>query len=366
MRSRGVATAAIAAFAMAVVAACSSSGSGTAGTPTTGSSGAPNASAPSDAKQGPWTIGLSNGYYGNAARIQIEAEVKAYAELPDVKPKIKKFIINNAGESVAAQIQAVNNMIAEGVDAILLDSNSLDGLNATIKQAHDAGIIVVAYNDQVSSPLAYQVETVGEKYGAAGMQALVDQLNGKGNIVVIRGLAGNAVDAAEAKGFEGVLAKYPDIKVLNTSYGKWDDATSQQIMADLLSRYNNIDGVYTEGGMEQGVVRAYLAAKRPFVPVIGTDTNGFAGMLKQYHEQGLTGYQVSSHLWQSALAMKVALELLAGGSSPRDIPVKQNAWGTEEAIKKHMPDQPPSLFLEFDSPSDGITLTPEQVLAQMS
>lgn len=330
--------------------------------------GATNATEPnsSDEESGPWTIALSNGYYGNTARVQLAAEVKAYADLPDVKPKIKELIINNAGEAVAAQIAAFNGMVADGVDAILLDSSSLDGLNASIQEAVDQGIIVVAYNDQVSSDLVYQVETVGPKYGAAGMQALVDELGGKGNIVVIRGLAGNAVDAAEAEGFYGVLENYPDIKVLNESYGKWDDGTAQAIMADLLSRYDNIDGVYTTGGMEQGVVRAYIAADRPFVPVIGTDTNGFAGMLKEYAGDGLTGFQVSSHLWQSALALKTAISLLEGEEMPKFIEVTQNAWGTDEAIERYLPDQPPGLFLEFDNPDQGITLRPEDVLKYMS
>jgi ribose transport system substrate-binding protein len=345
---------AAAAAAALVASACSTSGAQS------------NGSSSSGGTQGPWTIGLSNGYYGNGARIQIEAEAKAYAALPNVKPKIKNFIINNAGTSVPAQIQAVDNMIAEHVDAILLDSNSLDGLNTAIKQAQQAGIIVVAYNDKVSSPLAYQVGTVGEEYGAAGMQALVKSLNGKGSIVILRGLAGNAVDAAEAQGFNGVLAHNPGIHVLNTSYGGWDEATAQNTTADLLSRYSNIDGVYTEGGMAQGVVRAYLAAHRKFVPVIGTDTNGFAGMLKQYQSQGLTGYQVSSHVWEGALAVKAALELLSGKKMPHQIPIQQDSWSSSEAVQRYIPGQPPSLFLEFQDPGQGITLTSQQVLAKMS
>lgn len=354
MRFRKLGAAAVLATTAAVVLA----GCGTAGTP------ADNSDA--NAKTGPWTIALSNGYYGNTARVQLAAEVKAYADLPDVKPKIKDLIINNAGEAVAAQIAAFNGMVADGVDAILLDSSSLDGLNASIQEAVDQGIVVVAYNDQVSSDQVYQVETVGAKYGAAGMQALVDSLDGKGNIVVLRGLAGNAVDAAEAEGFYGVLKNYPDIKVLNESYGKWDDGTAQAIMADLLSRYDNIDGVYTTGGMEQGVVRAYLAANRAFVPVIGTDTNGFAGMLKQYAGDGLTGFQVSSHLWQSALALQTALDILEGKDVPKFIEVNQTSWGTDEAIKRYLPDQPPGLFLEFDNPKQGVTLRPEDVLKYMS
>ena len=137
---------------------------------------------------GPWTIGLSNGYYGNGARVQLEAEAKAYAALPSVAPKIKKLIINNAGTSIAAQISAVDGMIAQHVDAIILDSNSLTGLNPAIAAAKKAGIVVVAANDQVSSTDVHQVQTVGQAFGATLMQGFVKLLHGKGNIVILRGL----------------------------------------------------------------------------------------------------------------------------------------------------------------------------------
>ena len=237
----------------------------------------------------PWVIGVSNGYYGNTARVEYQAELKAYAAIPSVKPLIKKLIINNAGTSVAAQISAVDGMIAEHVNAIVLDSNSLTGLNPAIAAAHKAGIVVVAVNDDVTSTLAYHVQTVGQQFGATMAQNFVKLLGDKGNIVVLRGIAGNAVDAAEASGFNSVFSKYPGIKVLATVYPEWDDAMAQTDMAGLLSRYSNINGVFTEGGMEQGVVRAYVAAHAKFVPVTGTDENGFACQLKQYHSQGFAG-----------------------------------------------------------------------------
>ena len=79
-------------------------------------------------------------------------------------------------------------MIAQHVDAIILDSNSETGLNATISAANKAGIVVVASNDRVTSKDAVQIETVGEKFGAAGMKGFVKLLDGKGNIVILRGL----------------------------------------------------------------------------------------------------------------------------------------------------------------------------------
>ena len=314
---------------------------------------------------GPWVIGLSNGYYGNGARVQLEAEVKALAAKEPFKSRIKKIIINNAGTSVAKQISAVDQMIAQHVDAIILDSNSLTGLNPAIAQAHKAGIVVVASNDKVSSPLAYQVETVGKSFGAAMMEGFAKLIGGKGNIVILRGLPGNAVDADEAAGFHGVLKKFPNIKVLKETYGKWDDGEAQKVMADLLSRYQNIDGVFTEGGMQQGVVRAYVAAHRKFVPVSGTDENGFACQLKQYNSQGLRGVQVSTALWADAVALKTALDLLAGKTVPRFIPGSFTAWNTEQAIKQCRPKVSPSIFLQVSAPKYGVNLTVEEVQKYM-
>ena len=99
-------------------------------------------------------------------------------------------------------------------------------------------------------------------------------------------------------------------------------------MADLLSRYPNIDGVFTEGGMQQGVVRAYLAAHRKLVPVSGTDENGFACQVKQYNSKGLEGVQVSTAMWADAVALKQAVSLLQGKKVAHFIPGSFVTWNT--------------------------------------
>jgi len=317
------------------------------------------------AKKGPYVIGLSNGYYGNAARVQLEAEVKALAAQPAYKKRIKNIIFNNAGTSVAKQIAAVDQMIAQKVDAIILDSNSLTGLNPAIATAHKAGIPVIASNDKVSSPLAYQVETVGKKFGATMMAGFAKLLGGKGNIVILRGLPGNAVDGEEAAGFHSVLKKYPKIHVLKETYGQWDDGQAQKVMADLLSRYQNIDGVFTEGGMQQGVVRAYQAAHRDFVPISGTDENGFACQVKQYNSKGLRGVQVSTALWADAVALKQALDVLAGKKVPHFIPGTFTVWNTPQSIKQCRPNVSASLFLQVSAPQYGVNLTLAEVQKYM-
>ncbi len=314
--------------------------------------------------QGPWVIAQSNSYYGNGARIQMKKEIEAEAASPAYKKKVKRLIINNAGNNVSAQVAAIDNMIAKRVNAILIDAASPTGLNNAIAQAHQHGIVVVSYDNLVTSPYAIKVNEPMNVYGADGIQWLVHQLHGKGNIVVLRGVAGTTDDALEWAAVQKAVKAHPGIHVLNVSYANWDEATAQSIMQNLLSTYHNIDGVYTEGGEAYGVIQAYIHAHRKFVPVVGSDTNGTALMAKRHAKQGLKVFQVSSDLWRSAKAFQVAMRVLEGKKVPKYIQLPVITWATPKAIKKALPSEPDSFFLNVADPKDGVTLTPKQVLSQ--
>lgn len=323
-----------------------------------------NNAAGSSNHKGPWVIAQSNSYYGNGARIQMKKEIEAEAATPTYKKDVKKLIINNAGNNVSAQVSAIDNMIAEHVNAILIDAASPTGLNNVIAKAHQQGVVVVSYDNLVTSPYAIKVNEPMNVYGADGITWLVNQLHGKGNIVVLRGVAGTTDDALEWAAVQKEVKANPGIHILNVSYANWDEATAQSIMQNLLNTYHNISGVYTEGGEAYGVIQAYVHAHRKFVPVVGSDTNGTALMAKKYANQGLKVYQVSSDLWRSAKAFEVAMQALKGKHVSKYIQLPVITWSTQLAIKKALPSEPASFYLNVDAPTDGVTLTPSQVLSQ--
>ena len=118
--------------------------------------------------------------------------------------------------------------------------------------------------------------------------------------------------------------------------------------------------------MQQGVVRAYVAAKQKFVPVAGTDENGFSCQLKKYSSQGLQGVQVGSALYADALAMKPALDILGGKkvaarsfrSAGRSGTRRRRSRTATRATRR-------ACSSGVSSPADGINLTPQQVLKYM-
>lgn len=104
-----------------------------------------------DPKPGPYKIAVSNSFIGNDWRTQMIQMAKAYVEQPHVKPLIEEFSLVSSGQDVAAQIAQMDNMIASGVDAIILNAASPTAFDAVIRRATDAGIIVVSFDNVPAS-----------------------------------------------------------------------------------------------------------------------------------------------------------------------------------------------------------------------
>jgi len=103
-------------------------------------------------KQGPYVVGLSNSFSGNSWRAQMVAEFKLAADQLKADGTLKDYIVSDATGNTASQIQQIQNMIAAKVDAIVIDANSETALNPSIEAAHKAGIVVVAFDNTVTSP----------------------------------------------------------------------------------------------------------------------------------------------------------------------------------------------------------------------
>jgi ABC-type sugar transport system substrate-binding protein len=95
---------------------------------------------------------------------------------------------------------------------------------------------------------------------------MVKKLNGKGNVVYIRGGAGTAVQNLRDIGFSEVVKKYPDIKVIFDQNGDWSQASGAKLMSDALVRFPNkgdIDAVFThDDAMTIGALQVTKKAGR--------------------------------------------------------------------------------------------------------
>ena len=169
-----------------------------------------------------YKIAFSNSYVGNAWRTAAINIFNAYCSNLKEQGLIGDYYSSSAGDDVQAQINEIRNMMSEGYDAIVCIAASATGLTSTLEEAAERGIVVVCFDANVESDLVYNVNTDQFRYGEQLGEFMAEQLGGKGNILWLKGIDGNAVTIARVEGVQSVLDKYPDIKVLGDGFTGWD------------------------------------------------------------------------------------------------------------------------------------------------
>jgi ribose transport system substrate-binding protein len=266
-----------------------------AGVPAGGASAAPQ-----------FVIGVSNTHIGNSWREEFVCSIKAEALASGL---VSKIVLANREAGPSEQIADLRTLISAGVNAIIINPSDRKALDPVIKQAADRGIIVIAADQPVDAPEAYIVTGDQVAYARNGADWLFKQLNGKGNIVEMRGIDGTPGDSERKKGFDEAWKKYPGVKIAATTFMDWSNEKAAQQMSALLASGKQFDGVWTSG-IDYTVIEAIKAAHKPFVPFVGADNAGFIKQLIDYKKDGLIGVAVSNSPAIGAAGLVVALDVL--------------------------------------------------------
>jgi ribose transport system substrate-binding protein len=272
--------------------------------------------APAEAKD-KYLIFYSASYYGNDWQAEATNMMKAMADY--YRDKID-FKIQVAGASAQRQIQQMSAMIQAGADAIVAYPISPTALNKVAKAACDKGVMVISYDSEMTEPCTYIVKVDAVQKGRETAQWLVDQLGGKGNIVVITGVAGTTYNEDIIKGSNEVLSKYPDINVLAEVNGEWEQSVAKIRMTEVLATHSwdEIDGLLVQTGcwvLTQMQMDAGIPADK-VRPCAGEAANGHRVMMLPEGTVdgaiGLRSYSAGSAPWGGAYALKLALQKLEG------------------------------------------------------
>ena len=230
--------------------------------------GAATGSAAADKK---YTIYLSNNFVGNDWRQQMLRSADVAVKKPPLAGRVD-LKVEVVDTTIQAQINSLNNIIRSKPDAILIDAGSAEALNPTIQKACDAGILVIAFDQIVTADCAYTMESDWGRAPQVEAEWIVKKLGGKGEIFVDRGLAGAPISAQLENGFEGVIKKYPDIKITGYFNGNYALGPEQEGVASLLAAHPKVDAIFVQG-YGAGAIKALQDAGRPIVPVTGSPFN---------------------------------------------------------------------------------------------
>ncbi len=292
-------------------------------------------------------IALSNSYIGNKWRIEMENVFKAALQMEPFKSEVEGSWFNS-GNDVSKQSQQISDLIARKVDAIVVDAASPTGLNGILTQANERGILVVSFDNIVTAPSALKVNTDQIAFGKQLADWLAQKLNGKGNVIMVTGVAGTSVDQDRNKGADEVWAKNPGIKVVNRYTGMWDSATAERNTSAILPSLAKIDGIWCQGGTD-GVLKAFIAAKRPLPPTAGEAENGFRKFMIGYEGHKVEGISIGQPPFLSVISLELARRILAKKYPRKNVTIPF-PFVTNETVKEGVtvfPNLPDSFFADF-------------------
>jgi len=301
-------------------------------------------------------IALANSFIGNKWRIEMENVFKAALQMEPFKSEVDGSWYNS-GNDVSKQSQQISNLIARKVDAIVVDAASPTGLNGILGQASSRGILVVSFDNIVTEPSALKVNTDQVAFGRQLADWLAKKLNGKGNVIMVTGVAGTSVDEDRNKGADSVWAQNPGIKVVNRYTGMWDSSTAERNTASILPSLPQIDGIWCQGGTD-GVLKAFIAAKRPLPPTAGEAENGFRKFMIGYLDQKVEGISIGQPPFLSVISLELARRILNGDYPKKDVTIPF-PFVTNDTVKVGetvFPDLPDSFFADFTDSGPNATV----------
>ena len=289
-----------------------------------------------------FVLGVSNTLVGNGWREEMICSVKAQAAASGMVSAVK---VANRNGGPAEQSADLRTLISGGANAIVVNPSSSTALNSVIAQAAARGVKVVAVDQRVTAPQAYNATNDQVAYGRLGAEWLFKQLGGKGNVVEMRGIAGVPADTDRHTGFNQAKKKYPGIHVVKQTFTGWQFATGGKQILDILNSGVKVDGVWTSG-IDYTVVNAFKTAGKPLVPVVGADNNQFLKQLMT--TKGLRGAAVTNPATIGGVGAAMAIKLLSGQSVPKWVKLKPQVWdngtaaGKKEIKANYSPSRPPT------------------------
>ncbi len=209
----------------------------------------------------PWkigyiAIGLSNPY-NNDVLAQLKKEFSAAKAKGLVTGSLQVNIPPSLAQSTPeSQISAIKSMVRQGVNAIIINPADSVAESPAMEQAGKQGVPIILGDVPPAPGSKYQTSTWTQNQveADAGTLGIIK----KGDILIVRGVAGNQNDKVLYNQKVVDLKNCPDINVASVLYGNWDNAVAKNVVSQYLASHPQpLAGVLQDGGMFAGVVQAF-------------------------------------------------------------------------------------------------------------
>ncbi|PWJ11737.1 ABC transporter substrate-binding protein [Jannaschia seohaensis] len=160
-----------------------------------------------------------------------------------------EVIVTDAGHDVAKQISDVEDMLQQDIDILLLNPTDSAGIEAAVRMAKEAGVIVVAVDANANGPVDTFVGSKNRDAGYLSCQYLAEAMGGEGEVAILDGIPVVPI-LQRVEGCKAALDEAPGITLVDTQNGRQDRSVALGVVENMIQAHPNLGGIFSvnDGG----------------------------------------------------------------------------------------------------------------------
>jgi ribose transport system substrate-binding protein len=290
------------------------------------------------------TKGEDSNTAGDVGFSQSEKEANPFriAETQSIKDEaakvgVKKLLVTNAQSQLGKQISDIQDMLAQGAQALVVAPLNSDGLEPALQAAAAKKVPVLTIDRKVNADACKDyLAFLGSNFvdqGKRAADAMITVTGGKGKVAILLGSSGNNVTTDRTKGFvDQIKAKAPGIEIVAQQTGEFARDKGQQVTEQLIQSKPDITAIYAENDeMALGAVTALRSAgKQPGKDVKIVSIDGTRNAVQAIVD-GTINAVIESNPRFGPLAFKTLQDFYAGTAIPENVIISDRQYDSANA-----------------------------------
>ncbi len=153
-----------------------------------------------------------------------------------------------------AQIEFINNLVAQQVDVIAISGNDANAVAPALKRAAANGVMVISYDSDVA-PDARSLfinQALGSSLASMMLQSMSEMIGGEGKFAILSSTPTATNQNAWIDQMKQEMASNPDYKgleLVQVAYGEESEQINQQQTIALAQAYPDLKGIIVPAGI---------------------------------------------------------------------------------------------------------------------
>ena len=280
------------------------------------------------------TLGMSVSTLNNPFFVTLVEGAEAAAEEAGAE-----LIVLDAQDDSATEAANVEDLIAQGVDAILINPTDSAAVVPSVLAANDAGIPVFTVDRSAEDgDVVSHIASDNVAGGELAAEFLCESIGGEGAVVELEGIPGTSAARDRGQGFNDYMSNECDgAEIVARQTANFNRAEGLTVFENILQAEDTIDGVFAHNDeMILGAIEAAEAAGAEDITFVGFDAVDDA--VAAVEEGTLAATVAQQPALIGELGVQTAIDYLNGEDVADSIPVDLQLV-TQETLEGEMSDE---------------------------